>query len=292
MFIGAELRAIDRVLYLRKRMRGIRPIKLVADGLNSVSLPLLSRPHVLPTQARTEELAQWGTKLYAYSVIAHIHKILGGLMLLADAENVPAAMIVSRHIFEWTAQACYMSSKLRDCYQAKDWEEAWAILTPAAIGNMWAKKYGDKYAPSSQQPLPTVPDPLRIGIAVSMYEKYQLQAHGWEEAKDTYGLLSEFSHPNAACLQQYQDFRSDGTVAIGYIEAHGASSPLPFVNWCLIHFMLFLDTLLQLAADTTARADIRRILMNLQSWLPTKLRSHSGAPRNRVAPATTVPCQR
>lgn len=146
-----------------------------------------------------------------------------------------------------------MSGKPRDCYQAKNWEEAWTVLTPAAIGNMWAKKYGDKYAPASLQPLPTVPDPIRIGNAVSMYEEYQRQAHGWEAAKDTYGLLSELSHPNAACLQQYQDFRSDGSIAIGYIETHGANSPLPFVNWCLIDVTLFLDALLQLAKETTAR---------------------------------------
>lgn len=251
-------------------MRGIRPIKLVADELSSVSLPPLSRPRVAPKQARTEELIQWGTKLYAYSAIAHIHKILGGLMLLADAENVPAATIVGRHIFEWTAHACYMSGKLKDCYGANDWEEAWIILTPAIIGNMWARKYGDKYVPASRQTLPTVPDPLRIGIAVAMYEKYQLQVHGWEEAKDTYGLLSELSHPNAACLQHYQDFRSDGSVAIGYIETHGANSPLPFVNWCLIDVMLFLDALLQLAKDTTARAGIRRIVDELAKLAPNK----------------------
>jgi hypothetical protein len=245
-------------------MRGIHPIELVRDGLKSVNLPPLARPRIAPKEARTEELVQWGTKLYAYSAIAHIHKILSGLMLLADAENVPAAFIVSRHIFEWTAHACYMSDKLKECYQAKDWEEAWTVLTPAAIGNLWAKKYGAKYAPPSPPALPIVPDPLRIGIAILAYEKYQLQTYGSEEAKDTYGLLSEFSHPNAACLQQYHAVGNDGSIAISYIDdSDGAHSPLPFVNCCLIDFMLFVDVLLQLATDTTARVGIGWILDEL-----------------------------
>lgn len=245
-------------------MKGIRPIELVAGGLARVNLPPLSRPRVGPTDGRTEGLVQWGTKLYAYCAIAQMRTILDGLMGLAHADNVPAANVVSRHVFEWTAHACYMRNRLNDCYQRKDWDDAWAILTPAAVGNLWAKKYGAKYSPPSPQPLPNAPDPLRIGIAVSEYEEYESQTHGWMEAKDTYGLLSELSHPNAACLQQYQAFRSDGSIAIEYVEGpNGASSPLPFVNRCLIDFMLFVDSLLQLAADAPVRADVHSVLSEL-----------------------------
>jgi hypothetical protein len=250
-------------------VRGIHPIDVVRDGLKSMNFPLLVRPRLTPEEGRTEELVQWGTKLYAYSVVAHIDKILGGLALLSNAENAPVAKVVSRHIFEWTAHACYMSTKLTDCYQRKDWEEAWAVLTPPAIGNLWAKKHGAKYALESAQPLPTAPDPIRIGIAVSAYEAYQLQRHGWQEAKDTYGLLSEFSHPNAACLQQYQDFGNDGSTAIGYVEeGNGADSPLPFVNCCLIDLMIFVDALLQLAADTAVRPGILKIQDELAKLAP------------------------
>jgi len=251
-------------------VRGIRPIQLVIDGLKNVKFPPLARPRVGPSNARTEELVQWGTKLYAYSVIAHVRRILNGLALLADAENVPAANVVSRHIFEWTAHACYMSSKLKDCYQRSDWEQAWTILTAAAIGNLWAKRFGAKYEPPSSQPMPTAPDPVRIRIAVSEYEDYQLRIHGSREAKDTYGLLSELSHPNSACLQQYHAYRNDGSIAIEYIgEPSGADSPLPFVNSCLIDLMLFLDALLQSAADTAVRADIQAILAEFKKIAPT-----------------------
>ena len=245
-------------------MRGIRPIELVRDSLERLSFPPLARPRVAPKGAATEELVQWGTKLYVYSVIAHIRKILAGLAQLAHTENVPAANIVSRHIFEWAAQMCRMNRKLKDCYQRKDWEKAWSILTPAAVGNLWAKEHGAKYAPPSAPPLPVVPDPPRIGKAITEYEEYQSQTHGWREAKDTYGLLSEFSHPNAACLQQYQTIGNDGSMAIGYLDdSGGASSPLPFVNLCLVDFMLFVDELLQLARDAAVQLSIRRVLGDL-----------------------------
>lgn len=247
-------------------MRGVRTIELVRDGLDKVKLPALARPAVAPDAPRTEELVQWGTNLYAYSVVAHVRKILGGLVQLAHAWNIPAANIVRRHIFEWTAHACYMSSKLKDCYQRGDWEQAWKVLTPAAIGNPWAKQHGAKYAPLTGRPALTVPDPLRIGIAISEYEQYQVQTHGWQEAKDTYGLLSEFSHPNAACLQQYHAIRDDGTILIEYDES---VSPLPFVNWCLIDLMLFLDALFQLSADAVVRTGVDEVLDELVERAPT-----------------------
>jgi hypothetical protein len=248
-------------------MKGIRPIRLVCDGLKSVQLPPLTRPRIAPSEARTEELVQWATVLYAYSIIAHIHKILSGLIVLADSENTPAAYIVCRHIFEWTAQACYVSGKLKDCYDAKDWNEAWTVLTPASIGNMWAKKHGAKYASPSQQPVPESPDSVRIGIAISAYESYRLQKYGQDDVKDTYGLLSEFSHPNSACLQQYHVIGTDGTMVVKYVEDYDAS-PLPFINWCLIDLILFVDGLLQLAMDTTVRESIRRVLDELEKLAP------------------------
>lgn len=131
--------------------------------------------------------------MYTYSVIAHIRKVLSALIVLADAENVPASHVISRHVFEWTAQACYISNKLKVCYDQKDWEKAWEILTPAAIGNLWANKFGAKYAPASGPAMPTAPNPVRIGKAITEYEAHQEKTYGYKEAKDTYGLLSEYA---------------------------------------------------------------------------------------------------
>jgi hypothetical protein len=242
-------------------MRGIGPIELTLTSLRAITFPPLPRPRVMLGEARTEGLVQWGTKLYAYSVIAHLRKVLDALVLLARNENVPAANVVSRHIFEWTAHACYMSRKLKDCYRNNDWEQAWSILTSAAIGNLWAKRYGNKYGPPPPQQVPAAPDPVRVGIAVAEYEEYQSQILGLQDAKEDYGLLSELSHPNAACLQQYQTYFQDGNVAIEYVEAPaGASSPLPFVNRSLLDLALFLDQLLGLADETAVRSHIRGLI--------------------------------
>jgi hypothetical protein len=221
-------------------MRGIRPIKVVYDGLERVSLPVLDKPGGAPTAGRTKAAVQLGTKLYTYSLIAHLRKTLEGLILLANAENVPAAYPVCRHIFEWGAHACFINAKLKECFQQKNWEEGWRVLTPAVIGNMWVKKHGNKYAPADLPKIPDAPDPYWIGIAMVAYEEYQLERYGFKDAKDTYGLLSEVSHPNAACLQNYQTFENDGSVTINFIEnPDGADSPLPFVNRALSTCCLF-----------------------------------------------------
>jgi len=69
---------------------------------------------------------------------------------------------------------------------------------------LWAKQHGGKYAlPGTQVPA-GVPDPLTVSNVVAAYEQYQVKEFGSNDAKDTYGLLSELSHPNSACLQQYQ----------------------------------------------------------------------------------------
>jgi hypothetical protein len=250
-------------------MKGIRPIELVLLGLEGVNLPPLAKPQIIFGEQRTEETIQWATKFYAYSVIAHTRKVLTGLTLLANAQNVPVANLVSRHVFEWTAQMCYMSGALEDCFTHKDWEKAREILTPAAIGNMWATNRGAKYVQPSDPPLPTAPVSRHILKAVKDYENYQLREHGWQDAKDSYHLLSEYCHPNAACLQQYHTYRNDGSTAVDYVEfPNGENSPLPFVNRYLIDLMLFVDKILQLAADTDVRARMLPVMVELVKLAP------------------------
>ena len=73
--------------------------------------PLISGPK---PEVPAEELILWGVKMYAYSVIAQVRRILEGLILLAKAENTPATYVLGRHIFEWAAHTCYMSRNLTE----------------------------------------------------------------------------------------------------------------------------------------------------------------------------------
>lgn len=242
-------------------MVGNRPLELVADGLRNITLPSLRRPPVKPNEDPTEELVQWGTKVYVYSVIAHIRAILSGLVQLAQVGNIPASYIVSRHILEWAAHACYMSRNLKNYFQRKEWRRAWRVLTSAVTGNLWARKYGAKYGPGAQRHGVGVPGPLKIANLISAYEEYRSQQFGTEDAKDDYSLLSEHSHPNSACLQQYHEYSPDGRDL--HFGDPAPVSSLPFVNRCLIDLLLFIDELLRLSNDTSVRPRVHSLLTEL-----------------------------
>ncbi len=64
-----------------------------------------------------------------------------------------------------------------------------------------------------------------------------------DEANDSYGILSEHSHPNSACLLFYREFAGN---EVRFVEPT-EGSPLPVVNWCPIDLMLFLEELLALS---------------------------------------------
>lgn len=246
-------------------MKGSNTTETVAIGLDRITFPQISRPRIAPGAPRTEELIRWGTNVYVYSMLAHVRKVLSGLLEVARTENVPVANVISRHLFECSAHVCYVCRRLTDCYESQDWNDAWDVLTPAATGNLWAKKYGDKYATAGSEPTPPAADPVRIGVAISEYEQYQSKALGRAEAKDTYSLLSELSHPNAACLQQYLEYENDGQVTIGYTES---PSPLPFVNLCLIDLLQFAEKLLRWSRDLSVRPVILELMSEIARRAP------------------------
>ena len=249
-------------------MQGIKTIELVSNALQRVAFPTLSRPPVKPTDDPTEDLIQWGINMYAYSVVAHIRKMLEALIQLASAENIPAANVVSRHIFEWTAHACYMNRNLDNYVRRQEWGRAWNLLSRAVIGNLWMKQHGAKYSSPAVQLPANLPDPLEVPNIVGAYEQYLSQQHGVKSAKDNYGFLSELSHPNAACLQQYHKINANPR-DVEIADAEPPISPLPFVNWCLLDLLHFLDALFGLSKETTIRAGLSSILSEISKRAPS-----------------------
>ena len=246
-------------------MKGIRVLEISAEGLHGITLPVLRRPPVRPNEDPTEELVQWGTKLYSYSVIAHVGTIMSGLLELGKSENIPASEILSRHMYEWTAHTCYMSRKLTELSQKKDWHGAWELLSKAATGNYWAKQYGTKYAPSNVT-IPTgVTNSIRVTELIEAYEKHQIEQFGSSNAKDSYSLLCEFSHPNSVCLQHYHSYNGND---VTFTAPDAESSTLPVVNWCTIDLLMFLNTLLGLAQDSVVLPPIVAMLKNIAALAP------------------------
>jgi hypothetical protein len=255
-------------------MRGIRTLKIVSENLQSIDFPTLRRPSGRPSDPKTEELVAWGVCMYVYSLIAHMQKILAGLVTLAESGNVAATAPVARHVFEWTAMACYVTSRLKERVANQDWEGAWELLTDVALGSYWAGKFGPKYAgvPPVTLPMP-IPSPVRVGKAVEEYEKYQQKQGRAAEANDSYGLLSDFSHPNAACLMRYQSWEDSGRVC-RFIDPDAGpeqESFLPFVNCCLIDLLLFMYEMLGMANETTVRPRVKAVLDELATMAPAHL---------------------
>ena len=74
--------------------------------------------------------------------------------------NTPSGNILSRHIFEWTAQSCYMAEKLKWFVTTHQWRPAFDLLLQANTGNAWVRDYGGHYA-VTHSPKSTL-EPIRI----------------------------------------------------------------------------------------------------------------------------------
>jgi hypothetical protein len=244
-------------------MQGRTPLAVATEHLQRITLPPLTRPSVGKDEEPTEELISWGIKYYAYSAIAHLRMVLQGIVLLANAENIPTTYFASRNVFEWAAHACYMSRNLSNYVTKKEWGRAWKLLTMGAMGNRWLKDHGPKYEPKAV--FDGVPDPLSVANIVAAYEEWECQQHGRGEAKDNYGLLSEYSHPNSACIQQYHEYVPP---EIRFI-APSTGSPLPIVNWCLIDLLMFLDELLRISKEQVVQRQVVSVLKEISRLAPS-----------------------
>lgn len=255
-------------------MRGIRSLKIVNDNLRAIDLPPLRRPSVKPDEPKTEELVQWGICVYVYSLIAHMQKILAGLVQLAEAENVAASAPVCRHVFEWAALSCSLTAKLREQFKQHDWEEAWKLLTKVALGSHWMRKHGGKYAGNPPVKIPIeLPEPIYIPKAVEEYETYQSQNSREAEARDSYSFLCDHAHANAACLLRYHQYEENG-VAIRFVDPDldpQQESFLPFVNCCLMDLLTFSYELLGVANESAVRPKVLLVLKELARLAPSHL---------------------
>jgi hypothetical protein len=114
--------------------------------------------------------------------------------------------------------------------------------------NRWLKDHGPKYGQIDDD----VPDPLGVANIISSYEVYQRQVHGDGDAKDSYGLLSEHSHPNSACFLPYCEYRG---AEVRFISPSSDSS-LVGEERCLIDLLMFIEQLLKLGKERVVRKQL------------------------------------
>jgi hypothetical protein len=162
--------------------------------------------------------------------------------------------------FRMAALSCYLTRKVRDQFNQRDWEEAWKLLTRVVLGSHWTRKHGGKYAggdPPTILPI-ECPAPVHIPEAVEEYERYQSSNLKDADARDNYSLLCDFAHANAACLLGYHKYEENGAL-IRFSDPDldpQANSFLPFVNSCLVDLLTFGYELLGLANEKEVRAMI------------------------------------
>lgn len=226
-------------------------VRIVEQELRAIELPSLVRPAVGPDDPATEELVRWAITAHVYAEIAHLRTILAGFLALADSGNSPSASILARHVFEWTALACYLMETLADLVPKKDWQAAFDLLVKVNTGNSWVKKHGQNYAPASSFP-DEVESPIRIKHLIAAYSRHQNAKYGKTRVEDSYGYLSEFCHPNANCLMEYQKF--DGARA--YFVPPRKESTYSGINGFSVEWLLFVQDLLGLADESGVRATL------------------------------------
>ncbi len=227
--------------------------RTIERGLSSVSLPALKRFAVAPDDDPTEELACWGVTIYAYSSIAHLRRILAGLSLLADIGNAPAAEVLTRHVFEWAAHACYAESTLKQLFEKSNWTAAFELLLQIDGGKLWIKNHGGKYGADDLQR--ETPKPLHVMKLVKAYNEYQTDIYGEGDALDAYGFLSEHSHPNGACFLHYRELSGDEARFVDPTPSDPRGIDRPVLEW-----LIFIHGLLGLAKENTVRPGILAVL--------------------------------
>jgi len=236
------------------RIFELSAVRIIEEGLRTIPLPNVIRPALGLNDPATEELVSWAITWHVYSEIAHIRTILAGFLALVEMKNVPSAMLLSRHVFEWTALACYLQQNLKGLISQTMWKEAFDLFLQADTGNQWARNHGPAY---ELLPFPgEILDPIDISKLIAAYAKYQKKTYGKSRTYDSYGFLSEFTHPNSACLGQYRD--SDG--ATGAIIPPPPQSTFGGIKGFIIEWLIFVQELLGLANEDEVRDKIIKIL--------------------------------
>jgi len=216
-------------------------------------LPPLVRPSV-PNDKPNQALILWGTNYYTYCVVAHLRAVLRGIIDLIKLGNVPTAFLACRHVYEWTAHACYVSKNLGDHIAKQEWAEAGQLQSRVMEANRWVKEHGEKY--ESSYAYDEIPDQLRLKKSLAAYAEYQTQSYGASDVGDSYALLSEHSHPNSACFNSYCRFSG---AEVRFVRP-STDSALLGEERCLIDLVQFLHKMLILGKERTVLPQVRAII--------------------------------
>ena len=241
-------------------------LAIALSHLEAIELPDIPLPLVAFDKIDEGRLF-FGVRYYVYASIAHVRKILRGLVQVSDEANWACANVLARHLMEWAAHATFLKVKLPSLLRSKQLDEAWAMLLQLNGGDMYFRRYGAKYLESGT-PSVEIPNPIKVKALFNVYDQEHAATDGRGSSQEDYSLLSELSHASAACMRRCMETRENRIV---FCAGDDDDSPLPIASASTIDWILSIGELLSLISDTMVAPKVISAIREI---------SESGAPGN------------
>lgn len=196
-----------------EQSKTVDTLRLVAERINQLKFPSLTRPWGPADQPPTLELVQWGIKTYAFPWLRHFGRLTAGMILLNDAGSLPTVRILGRSSYELCAHAYYVKKHLKQHMDAKDLRAAWDFLLPITTGS----RYINERFPEDEQLFPAG---AHISKAIKVFQQEAMPKSS--DGDDDYSYLSEFCHPNMMTFNQYCRWLNPKVIEFVDSESFGA----------------------------------------------------------------------
>lgn len=225
-------------------------LHLIAGRTKDLDFPNLRRPAVPPNQPATEQLVNWGARLYCFAWIRHLSALMAGIIALRDSGNAPSAIIVARSAFELGAHAYYVKKHLKQHFDLGKWDAAWNFLAPMASGS-W---YINAQHPQVSQIFPAS---AHIRRAVNCF------AEARHEAPEEYSFVSEFCHPNMLAFSQH--YRWPNRFEVQFVDHEVQGWLGPTIAAALLGLMAT-EELLRLSKEKTVLPRLVKLLKDIVEY--------------------------
>jgi len=231
-----------------QRAESLSTLCFLAEHIRQFSFPNLKRPPALPNDPATEELVNWGVKVYCFSWICHLSALLNGISTLTGASNNPSAIIVARSAYELGAHAYYVKKHFKQHIDAKDLEAAWEFLTPIATGSRYMNEQ-----------FPETSDMFPAGVHISKAVKC-LGETVPKEVVEGYSFISEYCHPNMFAFSQY--FRWINPFEVGFVN-HTAQGMFGSVAVACVTGLIAVQELMSFTGEKAIAISLKQTLLDL-----------------------------
>ncbi len=237
--------------------RDFQELQSVYRNLERIVFPALPRPSAARNEATTRDLVDWAAKLYCFSLLAHFRELLRSLLLLTESKHIPAAFVISRNLFEMSAQSYYVHKHVLQRVKENDLRAARDFLSEINTGSRYMREeYGEEIGQA-------FPAPRDIAKAVRSFNEFI--EPGW--ATTSYSFLSEFSHPNMAAFMHYYEWEesaSDNT-NVKFVAPSPKQLVLALPNVCIAAVALLqsVSDLLSVAKESAVCQRVKAALQQL-----------------------------